>query len=155
MSRPLAAAVGLAMLLSGRAAMAQACTASSSGPTFGAYDPAAASASSITGTVTMTCNTLIGLLVSYTIQLDGGANGTVVSRAMASGASRLAYQLYTNAAHNIVWGDGTGGSIKISDGYLLSVGSTSKSYPVYGLIPAHQNVAAGGYLDTVTILITY
>ena len=144
------------MVLSCRIAMGQTCTAAASGPTFGIYNPYAASPSGITGTVSVTCSALFGLSLNYSIRLDGGASGAVASRAMAGGASRLGYQLYTNAAHSVIWGDGTGGSVTVSDGYsLAALGSVTKNYTIYGLIPAGQTVAVGGYLDTVTILITY
>jgi spore coat protein U-like protein len=75
---------------------------------------------------------------------------------MSNGVSSLFYQLYTNAGHSTVWGDGTGGTQAIKDGYLLSVGvDVIKTYPVYGRITALQNVTNGAYTDTVTILLTY
>ena len=151
-----AVALGLATLLSGRVAMAQICTATTSGPTFGAYDPFATSSSSITGTVSVTCRAVVALGLSYSIQLDGGIGGTIASRAMTSGASLLGYQLYTNSARSVIWGNGTSGSGTVSDGYVLvALGSATKNYTVYGVIPARQMAAPGAYVDTVTVLITY
>ena len=156
MRRRLAFACGLAVLLSGRAVMGQTCTASTSGLAFSPYDPFAAAPSNITGTVSVTCRALIALGLSYTIQLDGGAGGTIASRAMSNGASRLGYQLYTNPARSVVWGDGTGGTATMGDGYLLAALATIlKTYTIYGSIPARQMAAVGGYVDTVTILVSY
>jgi spore coat protein U-like protein len=75
---------------------------------------------------------------------------------MASGANLLQYQLYLDSAHTTVWGDGTAGTSYKNDGYLLSViAPVVRSYSVYGSIPGLQNVFAGVYGDTTTVLLTY
>lgn len=149
-------AFGLALLLSGRVAVAQICTATTSGLTFSAYDPFAPSASSITGIVSIDCRAVVALSLVYSIQLGGGTGGTIAARAMTAGVSRLGYQLYTNSVHSVVWGDGTGGTGVVSDGYsLVALGSATKNYTAYGLIPARQMVSPGGYVDVVTVLVTY
>jgi spore coat protein U-like protein len=155
MRRPLAVAFGLATLLASRVVLAASCTASTSGLSFGTYDPFSPSPVSITGTVTVTCQVTVGLLFGYSIQLDGGTGGTVAARAMSSGANRLGYQLYTTATHTTVWGDGTSGSVTVSDSYLVVLFTTAKPYTIYGYVPALQMVAPGGYSDTVTVLVTY
>ena len=156
MVRRLVIACGIALLLSGRIALGQTCTAAASGLTFSPYDPFAAAPSSITGTISVSCRALAAIGLSYTVQLDGGSGGTIGSRAMSNNASRLGYQLYTNAARSIVWGDGTGGSATMGDSYLLAALTTIvKTYTVYGSIPSRQMAAVGAYVDTVTILVSY
>ncbi|HEY4317590.1 MAG TPA: spore coat U domain-containing protein [Herbaspirillum sp.] len=140
----------------GATASAQACTASSSPVAFGSYNAFSNTARDTAGSVTVTCSALIGILVAYNIKLNGGMGGAIGTRRMRNGVSSLFYQLYTNAGRNIVWGDGTGGTQTITDGYLLSVGvDVIKTFPVYGRITALQNVTYGAYTDTVTILLTY
>jgi spore coat protein U-like protein len=43
----------------------------------------------------------------------------------------------------------------VSDGYLLGLGGGVSPYPVYGRIPATQNVQAGSYADTIIVTLTY
>ncbi|WP_110256588.1 Csu type fimbrial protein [Undibacterium pigrum] len=144
------------MLAASQQAQALTCTVSALPVAFSNYDPFSNTPSDISSTVTVTCNALVSVLVSYTVKLNAGMTGTISSRLMTSGSSQLAYQLYSNAGRTTVWGDGTAGSGIVSDGYLLNVVvPVVKNYSVYGRITAKQNVKAGSYLDTVTILLTY
>ena len=76
---------------------------------------------------------------------------------MTSGAETLNYNLYTTAARNIVWGDGSGatqqvaGAISVPGGAKVTVTAT---HTVYGRISAPQNVAAGTYVTTSPIVVT-
>lgn len=150
---------GAALLLSmlaARAACAQTCAVSSSGLTFGTYDPFASTAASITGTVSVTCQAVAAVGLSYSIQIGTGGGGAFSTRMLASGSGRLSYQLYTTTTRSTVWGDGTGGTGVVSDGYLLAaLGSNSKTYTIYGSITARQMVPAGVYSDTSAVLIVY
>ncbi|MFJ2988769.1 spore coat U domain-containing protein [Collimonas sp. NPDC087041] len=149
----LAAGAMLALPLSAQALLAD-CTVAGSGVAFGSYASPGSTSSTGTGTVTVTC-TGLGLLVSYTIQLNAG-NGTFATRLLKSGVTNsLNYNMYTDTARTIVWGDGSASTSTVSDSYLLSIGSNARSYTAYGLIPASQNKPAGTYTDTLTITITY
>ncbi|MHA7835576.1 MAG: Csu type fimbrial protein [Algiphilus sp.] len=124
---------------------------------FGGYDPLNASALLSEGAVTVECSgSLLGLIGSETfaISLDTGASGTYSPRAMTEvGGDGLSYNLYRDPARTEVWGDGTGGSFVVSDtiGGLLTIGTQSEDYPVYGRIPAMQDVTAGSYSDVITV----
>lgn len=150
---------GLTVLLSvlaARAACAQTCSVASSGLTFGTYDPFASTAASITGTVSVTCQAVVAIGLTYSIQIGTGGGGAFSGRALASGSGRLSYQLYTTTTRSTVWGDGSGGTGVVSDGYLLAaLGSNTKTYTIYGSINARQMVPAGAYSDTSTVLIVY
>lgn len=140
----------------GSAASAQACTASATPVAFGSYNTFSGTATDTTATVTVNCNALVSLLVSYTVKLNGGTGGVIGTRRMSNGVSSLFYQLYTNGGRTTVWGDGTGGSQFVLDGYLLQVATpVIRNYTVYGRISALQNVTYGSYTDTVTILLSY
>ncbi|MFI4962499.1 MAG: spore coat U domain-containing protein [Legionellales bacterium] len=133
------------------------CTVAVTGGTvaFGNYNPISGTALSTTGTVAVTCSALvIGLNVSYVIALNAGANGTFAARKMIL-VSTLQYNLYTDAGHTTVWGDGTAGTSTISDSYLLSLLSHTVNYTVNGLLPASQYVPPGAYTDTITVTVTY
>ncbi|AMO99842.1 spore Coat Protein U domain protein [Collimonas arenae] len=149
----LAAGAMLALPLSAQALLAD-CTVAGSGVAFGSYASPGSTTATGTGTVTVTC-TGLGLLVSYTIQLSAG-NGTFATRLLKSGVTNaLNYNMYTDTARTIVWGDGSAGTSTVSDSYLLSIGSNARNYTAYGLIPASQSKPAGTYTDTLTITITY
>ena len=146
----------LALLATPVAARAQLCTASTTGLSFGTYDPFASGAASITGGVTISCRAVVALGVSYSVQLGAGASGNFAARSMTNGITPLRYQLYTDAARTVVWGDGTGGTSVVSDGFLLAALTTvNRTYTAYGLVPARQSVSAGIYADVVTILVVY
>lgn len=150
----------LALLTSGTAQTAHAlasCTVSASATAFGSYSPFSPSPRDSVGNVRVSCTLLglLSLLVSYTISLSTGASGSYAPRSLASGANTLAYNLYTNASRTTVWGNGSGGTATVNDGYLLGLLTTSIDYPVYGRIPAAQNVAAGFYSDTIVVQVDY
>lgn len=121
---------------------------------FGNYNPGSAKASSTDISVTGTL-TGVGLLVTfgYAISLSAGNGGTIANRAL-TGPGSLQYNLYTTDTYAAVWGNSGR-----SDSYSLiaSVGgvSATRTYTVYGLIPAGQYVAAGSYSDTITVSVVY
>jgi spore coat protein U-like protein len=121
-----------------------ACTVSALPVVFGAYNPVGGQAVESTGSVDIVCLPP----ATYTIALTTGL-GSYAARAMASGPNRLPYNLYTSASRTIVWGDGTSGTA------MLGGTSAAASYPVYGRIPASQNVPVGIYADTVTVTVNF
>ena len=100
----------------------------------------------------------MGGLVTYDVTLGKGLNSTTYSpRRMASGANLLNYDFYTSSAYSSIWGDGTGGSQKVSGTLnILVVGGTTNQLVVYGRIPGSQStVRAGSYSDAVVVTVTY
>lgn len=141
--------------VSGSAA-AQLCNASSTAVNFNTYDPFSSTVNDTAGTVTVTCTATVAIGVVYTLKLDGGTGGAVATRRMTQGSSQLFYQLYTTTGRSVIFGDGTGGSTYVTDGYLLGIiAPVVKTYSVFGRITARQNVAAGPYNDAVTILLSF
>ena len=88
--------------------------------------------------------------VEYNIVLSANT-GTSTQRIMGSGAHSLNYNLFTAANRALVWGDATYGSARVSG----SGSGEAVNHVVYGSIPPHQNVPAGNYSDTVTVMITF
>lgn len=132
------------------------CTVSATSVAFGVYNPASATPTDSTGTITLSC-TASGFTVLPAININGnagGAGGNVSNRRMVSGANTLSYQLYTNAVRNILWGDGTNGGFSISTS-LSFTNSGSVSATVYGRIPALQSALPGNYADTITVTVNY
>lgn len=135
----------------------QSCSVSTAPVSFGSYNPLSPAPNTATGTVTVTCTvTLVGLWESWTIAFSQGNSGNFNSRSMLNGGSVLSYNLYTSAAYTAVWGDGSGSTAEVSSPLsLLQVGNASFNYPVYGVIPAGQDRAAGTFIDTITVTVNY
>ena len=134
------------------------CSVSATPVVFGTYDPISSSPTDSDGSVLFTCGGLVGGVVTYDVALNKGMNSTTFSpRRMSSGANLLDYDLYTSSAHSSVWGDGTGGSQKISGSVtILVLGGTTRALVVYGRIPGNQtSVWAGTYSDAVLVTVTY
>ncbi len=87
------------------------------------------------------------------IDLGTGGSGTYAQRLASNGAApQLRYNLYTDAANQIVWGDGNGTT---GEYYLPGDPGKNTTYvvPVFGRIPARQDVAVGTYTDTLVATI--
>lgn len=88
-----------------------------------------------------------------TIVLDGGGSGSIGARAMG-GAGTLPYQLYTDSARTIVFGDGTTGSaVGVNGAGYGSPGTVT----VYGQVTQANAAAAvaGNYTDAVGVTIIF
>jgi len=150
-----------AMALAAGAAQAGDCTISTSGLSFGTYDPLVVSPVDANGSVQVNCSPGLGEIlfgVNVTISLGTGGSGTYASRTMQlSTTSTLSYNLYTTAARTTVWGNGTGGTQTVGGavGGLLSGQPSPRSFPVYGRIPGNQDAAAGLHGDTVIVTVTF
>lgn len=153
MKRLLALALAALVLFAPLAARAATCIVSATGVGFGDYDPTSATPTPATGTVTVVCSAILPETVNYTIALSAGS-GSFFGRTLTFGGSTLSYQHYTNATYSTVWGDGSDGSSTVSDGYSF-FGTITRSYTVYGRIPAGQWPPAGVYIDSITVTITY
>jgi spore coat protein U-like protein len=155
----LALASGLALTALPRTALAllQSCSVAATPAPFGFYVPSNPLAlSSSSGTITVTCTvTLLGLLEGWTILLSSGNSGTFAARQMSVAGKSLSYNLYTTAAHTQVWGDGTVGTGTISDLQLLTIGTNSYPYTVYGTVPALQDQPPGTYMDVIVVTVNY
>jgi spore coat protein U-like protein len=122
---------------------------------FGNYNPISATPVTATGVVSVTCSALVLFTASYVISMNAGNSGTLPNRFMLLSAVHLNYNLYTTAADTTVWGDGTVGTGTVSDSYTAIGLSATRTYNVFGLLPALQAVGVGTYTDTVTVTVTY
>jgi spore coat protein U-like protein len=134
-------------------ARAGACTISTTAVAFGTYNPLSAAPKDGTGTINLACAPSVH---APEVALDGGLNGSVSLRKLASGANRINYNLYTTTARTVIWGDGTSGTVtQTLSGGTVSAGTRNFSATVYGRAPALQNVKAGAYADTITVTVTF
>lgn len=136
------------------------CTVSATPMAFGSYDTLSSSAVQVNSTVTVSCVTILSLLlqIPYTIALGPSSTSGTMSRGMAGpSGSQLQYNLYTSAARSTVWGNGSGGSQTVAGSVtpaILSVGVV-RSHTVYGTVPALQAVRPGSYLDSILVTVDY
>ena len=133
------------------------CSVSATDLAFGIYDPFSASNSDSVGNIEVSCGAFVlGATISYEIRLSTGSSGTYAARTLTSGGSSIAYNLYTDAGRSQVWGDASGSTNSVSDGYLLSlIKNRSEDYSVYGRIPGSQNVPAGSYTDSIVVTVIF
>lgn len=123
-----------------------ACTATVTPVSFGAYSPFLNTPLDSTGQVNVTCSEASG----YSVAMNAGVNagGNFANRRMSNGDTFLSYQLYTDSTRSTIWGDGSGGSMAVSQ---ASPGIST----VYARLPARQSVSAGTFTDTILVTITY
>jgi spore coat protein U-like protein len=117
---------------------------------FGVYDPGAPNPTPSTGDVTIQCG--VGILPAFSVALSAGT-GSYTQRTLRNGTDALNYNLYADAAHMTVWGDGTGATVTQNLTGLITLGS--RSYTVYGLADPGQHPAPGPYVDTITVIVNF
>ena len=144
-----ALAVGAASWLSVPAAEA-ACTISTTAISFGTYNVFQGAPTDAAGQVTFRCTTF-ELVVR--IDLDRGGAPSFNPRQMRQSSEILSYNLYRDASRSTIWGDGTGGTQNFSQFFVFA--NQNINIPVYGRIPASQDVSAGLYTNTVTATINF
>jgi len=116
---------------------------------FGIYDPLLANAAQpadVSAVVTVTCTRNTGASLSFDTGLHGASH-----RSMAgSGAEGLHYDIYRDAAHSQIWGEG-------SDAIHLTSKGTDQpqQLTVFGRIPPQQEVAPGAYSDVLTAAVDF
>lgn len=130
----------LCFLLSGNTVWA-ACTVSTTSTAFGSYDVLLATPTDTTGNVRVTCGGLLFYNYTVLVAICPGYGSNINPRTMHL-TDLLNYYLYADAARTTVWGDGTSGTstqtVNIT-GWLWT--QTTRDLPVYGRIPASQNVS--------------
>lgn len=90
---------------------------------------------------------------AYRISLNGGGSTNVAARVMQrlGGGGSVNYQLYTDLAHTQIWGDGSGGTTRVT----ATGTGTAQAITVYGSVPAQTTPMPGNYSDTITATIEF
>ena len=125
---------------------------------FGSYSPLAYGNTVSTGSISVSCGGVAGLLIPYSVSFSAGGGGSFSGRRMSSGANTLAYNLYVDPAYTTIWGDGTASSQTVAGSVTLDLLGlmTPQVLWVYGQIPARQLTAVPGiYSDTINVTLTY
>ena len=138
------------------------CSVEATGVNFGVYDGFLATPDDSAGTITVTCVYVPPgtTNVSYSVVLSPGINATsATSRQMASGTSRLNYNVFQDAARSAVWGNGFSGTVLASGSMTVGPGvgngTRTATHTVYGRIPGLQDALPGNYLDTLVLSLSY
>ena len=143
-SRTALLALGASLLPLAAPAAAATCDITPQAASFGTYDPLAAAPLDGVGNIAVRCDSA----VPFTLSLGTGT-GSYADRRMTGASGSLGYNLYVDGARTIVWGDGSGGTANVS------TSAQSADIPIYGRVPAGQNVRADSYTDTLVVTISY
>jgi spore coat protein U-like protein len=153
------AALGAGMLWGPVALAVISCSTTVPSLAFGTYDPTLANPTDITTSMTVTCTRgfLESWSVSYSVELSTGNSGTYAARRMNAGTAQLNYNVYTNASHSQVWGDGTSstGVVGTTMHFNFFQFSNSATHTAYGRIPAGQDAGAGNYGDNLIVTLSF
>lgn len=154
MTRPVAclAAVALAAIATPASAGGASCVIAATPLAFGRYVPSRNAPADFTATLSLVC-TATG---DATASIAGAISllGSSTERQLSDGPRRLRYQLYSDPARTVAWGDGSGAR-KVS-GLVGPAMPLRVHFTVYGRILAHQrNAQVGHYSDHITAILTY
>lgn len=131
------------------AAQGHVCSVSTTPVAFGSFDAASSTPADSHGYVSFGCQ---GNALSVRVEIGAGGSHNFQRREMINGSWRLAYNLYLDAARQVIWGDGSQGSQ-----ILRATASPSQliDVPIYGRIVPGQRVGGGQYDDTITVTILF
>jgi len=138
------------LLLAASDADAAQCEIATSPVVFGNYNVFLTAATDSLGSVVYTCN---GGAHAIQILISAGASGAFASRKLFKAGEWLGYNLYRDASRNVVWGDGVGGTSFYTSTDVPN--RTEVVVPVFGQVPAGQDVTAGAYADSVSVTINF
>jgi spore coat protein U-like protein len=139
----------------------QFCTIETRPLSFGTFDPLAGTTLDATGQILYTCGNGNGNGPStqesskaIRIEMAQGSSNSFGTRAMVGpGADNLTYNIYLDATHRTVWGDGTGSTQTYYDAHPPN--RTPVIVPAFGRIDSRQDVEAGPYVDSVAVRILF
>ena len=118
---------------------------------FGSYNSTSGAPLDIAGTVTTLCSN--GTSYGVSMNAGTGLGATLTTRKMtaAIGAMTLDYGIFTDAARNSPWGDGSGGTATVT-GIGTGLAQVANAY---GRVFPVQTSSTGAYADTITVTVTY
>jgi spore coat protein U-like protein len=69
-----------------------------------------------------------------------------------AGIDRMNYYLFIDPSKTTVWGDGTGGTSTVT---RTIVKTSPLNIPIFGRVPARQNLRAGAYGDNLVVPVNW
>jgi len=134
------------------------CTISSSGISFGSYDPSSATGLRAQGAITAKCTKggAISVALNQGANPAPGSTPVAPARRMTDGASNyLPYHIYVaGPPSKEEWGAGAAGKNQPSAQIAAGV-SAPIIFTTYGALSAGTNVPAGEYTDIVIAVVTF
>lgn len=142
------------LLLMSVNANADRCDVATTPVSFGTYDVFASFPLDTTGTISVTCHTPDKKTIPIAVSINSGLSGSFNPRQMqrSAGADRMNYYLFLNASRTQIWGDGSSGTFVFQSNIYKD---TPMNLPVYGRVPARQNLRAGGYYDNLVVTVSW
>lgn len=102
-------------------------------------------------TLTVQCTASAPYSIALNAGTGNGANVAARRMTRSGGQQTVGYQLYSDAARTVPWGDGSRGTSTVGG----TGTGTAQPLNVYGRIPPQVTPTPGTYADTVTATITY
>ena len=132
--------------------VSKSCIVSATDLDFGSYDPLSATDTPATNANAISMQCSKG--TSYTIGLSVGSGASYAARTMNGpvAGEKLPYQIYADAPHAQVWGDGTAGTITVSG---TAPDKAAHPVPMYGNIIAGYDRTQGNYSDPIVATVTF
>jgi spore coat protein U-like protein len=124
---------------------------------FGTYNPVNGSPTTALATVVVQCSALVSVLtnINFVLTLSAGNSGNVANRSMSGSTNNLPYNVYESASYTTVWDATVGVSGTVSLPAIGVVAYGTATIYGYGRILASQPVAAGSYMDSLMITVTF
>jgi spore coat protein U-like protein len=120
---------------------------------FGNYDVLSASYNDSAGNIDIMCDNDPWVLVTMSVNASpnsGGFNPRKMK--LSTGVDLLNYNLYTTASRDTIWGDGTQGTSTVQ---RICFRNVVRQFPIYGRIPAGQDVSVGIYSEVLVVQINF
>jgi spore coat protein U-like protein len=136
------------------------CSVSCPGFNFGNYTSQTPTPTTLSSTVSVTCQApILGLLIPFSVVASTGNSGTYNLRTMQNSTHNLNYNVYLNPSLSTVFGNGAGSSSGYSGSILLSLLGinipSTHNRTIYASVPGGQTVPTGTYIDTITLTVTF
>ncbi len=130
------------------------CDVATTPVSFGPYDVFASYPLDTSGTISVTCHTPQNKTIPIEVSISSGLSGNFVPRQMqrAAGADRMNYYLFLNSSRTQIWGDGSSSTF-VFRGNIYK--DSPLNLPVYGRVPARQNLKAGQYSDNLVVTVIW
>lgn len=144
----------LALSLLAVEACATRCNVTTTPVNFGSYDVFSSFPLDSTGTVSVSCHTPAHRTIPVEVTISSGLSGGFHPRRMqgTTGGDRMDYDLFINASRTQIWGDGSSGTVSFQGDIHKD---TPLSLPIYGRVPARQNLRAGSYRDSLVVTVSW
>jgi len=130
------------------------CSVTTTPVSFGSYDVFSPAPIDTIGTIFVSCNNPEKKAMPVTISINRGSSGSFNPRQMrlAGGSDRMNYYLFLDPSRTTLWGDGSGGTSIVT---RIIEKTAPLNIPIYGRVPARQNLRVGAYSDQLIVTVNW